>query len=75
MGVTIQYYDLVLLGILVSLLLGVVVSYVTGLSTALTVPAAAVLGIALIYHTLFLRGPVNSTEDLSEEAREIDLPK
>lgn len=75
MRVSIQYYDLVLLGILCSLLLGVAISYVTAVTTALTVPAAAIIGIALIYHTIFLRGPVNSTDELTEEAHEIELPK
>lgn len=73
MRVSIQYYDLVLLGILCSLLLGVAVSYVTAVSTAISVPGTALLGIALIYHTIFLRGPVNSTADLADEAHEIDL--
>lgn len=75
MEVSIQYYDLVLLGILCSLLLGVAVGYATAVPTALAVPAAAIIGIALIYHTIFLRGPVNSTEELADEVREIELRK
>ena len=75
MGLSIQYYDLVLLGILASLVLGFVAGAVTTVPTAITVPAAALIGIALIYQTIFLRGPVSSTADLSEEAHEIELPK
>lgn len=75
MGISIQYYDLVLLGILASLLLGVVLGAVTSVSTAITVPAAALVGIALIYHTIFLHGPVSSTAELTEEVHEIELPK
>ena len=75
MRLSIQYYDLVLLGILCSLLLGVAIGYVTTVSTAITVPVTALLGIALIYHTIFLRGPVSSAEELADEAHEIKLPK
>ncbi|WP_408957290.1 hypothetical protein [Natrinema sp. 74] len=75
MVISIQYYDLVLLGILASLVLGFAAGALTTISTAITVPAAALIGIALIYQTIFLRGPVSSTSDLSEEAHEIELPK
>ncbi len=43
-------------------------------STAITVPVAALIGIALIYDTIFRRGPVNSTAELTDEAHEIELP-
>lgn len=73
MRLSIQYYDLILLGILCSLLLGVVAAPVTGLSSAITVPAAAVIGVALIYHTLFVRGSIDTAAELSEEAAEVEL--
>ncbi|WP_246998564.1 hypothetical protein [Halosolutus gelatinilyticus] len=73
MRISIQYYDLVLLGILFSLVLGAVLGYVTSFSTALTVPVVSVLGIALIYHAIFRGGPVNTAEDLAEEVQEIEL--
>ncbi|WP_254763043.1 hypothetical protein [Natrinema marinum] len=75
MRLSIQYYDLILLGILASLVLGFAAGALTALSTAVTVPAAALIGIALIYQTIFLRGPVSSTDDLTEEVHEIELPK
>ncbi|MDS0473637.1 hypothetical protein [Natrinema sp. 1APR25-10V2] len=75
MAISIKYYDLILLGVLASLLLGFGIGAVTTISTAITVPASALIGIALIYQTIFLRGPVSSTDDLSEEAHQIELPK
>lgn len=75
MRLSIQYYDLVLLGILSSLLLGAGLGYVTPLSTAVTVPAAAVIGAALMYHTIFRQGRVDRVEELAEEAVEVELGK
>lgn len=73
MQLSIQYYDLVLLGILGSLVLGAGVGYGTALSTAITVPAASVIGITLMYHAIFLKGPVNTARELSDEAHEIEF--
>ncbi|WP_222920056.1 hypothetical protein [Natrinema sp. SYSU A 869] len=56
------------------MLLGVAIGYVMTVSTAITVPVAALIGIALIYDTIFRRGPVNSTAELTDEAHEIELP-
>lgn len=75
MRIRIQYSDLVLIGILCSLLFGVAVGYVTSVPTTITVPVAALIGIALIYHAIFRNGPVNSTAELTDEAHEIELPK
>lgn len=66
MDYTVQYYDLVLVGILASLLAGVAVGWLTGLPAAATVPLSAVVGAAIIGHGLFVRGPVDDPADLGE---------
>ena len=63
----IQYYDLVLAGVLASLLAGVVVGWLTAVSVAATVPLFAVLGAAIIGHGLFVNGPVDGAGDLREQ--------
>lgn len=67
MGYTWQYYDLVLLGIAVSLASGVALGQFTALSTAVTVPVAGVVAIAIMAHGLFVNGPVDEPADLTDE--------
>ena len=66
MDYTIQYYDLVLAGVLASLLSGVAVGWLTALPVAATVPLFAVVGAAIIGHGLFVNGPVDGPGDLGE---------
>jgi len=72
MGYTLQYYDLVLGGILASLLAGVVVGWLAPYPLALTVPAFALVAVALIGHGLFVNGPVERPADLREEVRSFE---
>ena len=69
MGFTIQYYDVVLGGVLASLLAGVVVGWSTAYPLAATVPVFALLAAAIIGHGLFVNGPVERPADLREEVR------
>ncbi|XVH30706.1 hypothetical protein ACNS7O_09905 [Haloferacaceae archaeon DSL9] len=73
MRLSIQYSDAVLIGILLSLVVGAVAAYATALSSAVAIPTTAVVGIALIYHTIFVRGPVDSTAELTAEAHEVTV--
>jgi len=68
MGYTVQYYDLVLGAVGASLLAGVGVGVATNLSVALTLAAAGLIAMAAIYHGLFVNGPVDGVDDLSQEA-------
>ena len=63
---SIQYYDLVLVGVLASLLAGLAVGWLTAVPVAASVPLFAVLGAAIIGHGLFVNGPVDGAGDLRE---------
>jgi uncharacterized protein (DUF2062 family) len=67
MSYTWQYYDLVLLGIAGSLASGVAVGQFTALSSAVTVPIAGLVAVAIMGHALFVNGPVDEPTDLTDE--------
>ena len=72
MGYTVQYYDVVLGGVLASLLAGVAVGWWTSYPLAATVPVFALVAAAIIGHGLFVNGPVERPGDLREEVRAFD---
>ncbi|MDY6764494.1 MAG: hypothetical protein SV377_02220 [Halobacteria archaeon] len=72
MGYTWQYYDLVLFGIAVSMVIGVMVGYLTALPLFATVPSAGLIAIGIIGHGLFVNGPVDSPEDLSDKVNTLN---
>jgi len=63
---SIQYYDVVLVGVLASLLAGLAVGWLTALPVTATVPLFAVIGALIIGHGLFVNGPVERPGDLRE---------
>jgi hypothetical protein len=65
MEYTVQYDDLVLLAIFATMGLGVGVLTPLALPTAVTV--AGVAAALLIAHGLFVKGPVDGPEDLTDE--------
>ena len=66
MGYTVQYYDLVLVAIFAALAIG-------GIVGALT-PVAMPVAIGLMGHAMFVNGPVDDVEDLTEEVDPEDAP-
>ncbi|EJN57106.1 hypothetical protein SAMN04487950_4226 [Halogranum rubrum] len=72
MSYTWQYYDLVLLGIVVSLGSGVAVGQFTALPSTTTVPVAGLVAIAIMGHGLFVNGPVDAPRDLAEEVETLN---
>ncbi len=75
MGYTLQYYDLVLSGIAVSLGLGALIGYATAVSFFAAVVGFGGVAIALITHALFINGPVDDAEDLTEEVALEEVPQ
>ena len=67
MAYTWQYYDVVLLGVAVSLALGTGVGLLTTVPLTLAVTGAGLVAIALIGHGLFVNGPVDEPADLTNE--------
>lgn len=67
-----HYYDLLLAAIAASVVVGVGVGTFTEVPLRYAVVGAALVGILLTGHGLFVRGPVDGVEDLAEEV-EVDL--
>ena len=72
MDYTWQYYDLVLAGIAVSLLLGGGLGFATALSPLVAIVGASLVAIALIGHGLFVNGPVDDPADLTDEVEALN---
>lgn len=66
MAYTWQYYDLVLVAIGASFLVGLIVGFVTALSVPVAVTGTSLVAAALVGHGLFVNGPVETPEDLTE---------
>jgi len=67
MAYTWQYYDLVLLGVVTSMVAGAGLGAFTDLGLSVTVPAFALVAVAFIGHGLFVNGPVDAPTDLTDE--------
>ena len=75
MGYTVHYYDLVLLCIAGSLGLGALVGYATPIALEISIVALGLVAIGFILHALFVNGPVDGPEDLTEEVPVEDVPQ
>ena len=67
MDYTVQYYDLVLLAIVVTMAIGAGVGLLSTLALPTAVTVAGLVAILLIAHGLFVNGPVDSPADLTDE--------
>ena len=74
MGYAFHYYDLVLVVIAGSLLAGVGVGAATAVAMTVAVPLFTLVAIGVILHALFVRGPVDDLEDLTEEVEPEEVP-
>jgi hypothetical protein len=72
MSYTWQYYDLVLVGIVASMALGVGIGYLTAVSLSLSVIGAGFVAVAIIGHGLFVNGPVDEPSDLTNEVETLN---
>ncbi|GAB3042044.1 hypothetical protein [Natronobiforma cellulositropha] len=71
---SLQYYDLVLVAIAASMVLGALVAFVTPVAFEVAIPLFAVVAIAFIGHALFVNGPVDETDDLAAEVELEEVP-
>ena len=67
MAYTWQYYDVVLVGVAVSMVLGAGIGLFTAVALPTAVTVCSLLAIAFIGHGLFVNGPVDEPSDLREE--------
>ncbi|WP_049928109.1 hypothetical protein [Halopiger goleimassiliensis] len=75
MGYTLHYYDIVLLCIAASLGLGALIGYATAVPIEASIVGLGLVAIAFIGHALFVNGPVDQPEDLTEEVPAEDVPQ
>lgn len=62
-----QYYDVILLGVFVSVALGVAVGLFTSVPPSVSVAGFGLVAAAFIGHGLFVNGPVDDASDLTDE--------
>ena len=74
MEYTIQYYDLVLVSIAASLGVGAAVGYATPVPFPAAIVGLGIVATAFIAHALFVNGPVDDTEDLTDEVDLEEVP-
>ncbi|QPV61914.1 hypothetical protein I7X12_14290 [Halosimplex litoreum] len=72
MAYTWQYYDLVLLGVFASMSVGGAVAALTSVAATTSVLAAGFVAVALIGHGLFVNGPVDGADDLTDEVEALN---
>ena len=75
MGYALHYYDLVLVCIAASLGLGAGIGYATPVAIELSIAALGVVAIGFIAHALFVNGPVDEPEDLTDEVAVEEVPR
>ncbi len=69
-----HYYDLVLVAIAASLAIGVIVAVFTPISAAISISILGLLSIAIVGHALFVNGPIEELEDLTEPVEPEEVP-
>ena len=74
MGYTVQYYDLVLVAIISSLAVGGAIGAFTSVSMPIAIVLLGAVAIAFMGHAMFVNGPVDDIEDLTEEVDLEDTP-
>lgn len=73
MGYTLHYYDLVLVCIAASLAAGVVIGYATPIAFELAIAGLGIVAIGFVAHALFVNGPVDELEELTEEVEPAEV--
>ena len=67
MEYTVQYYDLVLAAIFGTMVAGASVGVLTPLAIPTAVTVAGLVAALLVGHSLFVNGPVDGADDLTDE--------
>jgi hypothetical protein len=71
MEYTLQYYDIVLVAVIVPVLVGFGLGSFTELAMPIAIVSLGGVSIAVIAYALFVNGPVDQVEDLTEEVDEL----
>lgn len=69
-----RYYDLVLVAIATSLVVGAGIGLFTPVAADVAVPLFGAMAAAIVGHALFVNGPVDEIEDLKQEIDPEEVP-
>ena len=75
MGYSLYYYDLVLVCIAASLGLGAGIGYATSVPVEVSIAALGLVAIGFIAHAMFVNGPVDRPEELTDEVDLEEVPQ
>jgi len=70
MGYSLQYYDVVLVGIVSALGVGGAVGALTAVAMPVAIVALGAVAVGIMGHALFVNGPVDDVTDLTEEVED-----
>jgi hypothetical protein len=70
MAYQLQYYDLVLAGIIAAIGLGGLVGAVTWIRMPFAIAGLGAVSIGIMGHAMFVNGPIDDLDDLAEEVEE-----
>lgn len=73
MGYTVQYYDLLLLAVALAMGSGSAIGVLTAVPLETAVIGAGLVAALLVGHGLFVNGPVDAPEDLTDEVEPEEL--
>ncbi|AGN00131.1 hypothetical protein L593_00880 [Salinarchaeum sp. Harcht-Bsk1] len=68
---TLQYYDLVLIAVITPVLIGVGLGSFTPLGMPIAIVGLGAVSIAVMYYGLFVNGPVDEVQDLTDEVEDL----
>ncbi|WP_338730245.1 hypothetical protein [Haladaptatus sp. DJG-WS-42] len=72
MDYTWQYYDLVLTGIALAMVVGISIGVFTSVALTTSVTLSGLVAIGIMGHALFVNGPVDEPSDLSDEVQALN---
>ena len=75
MGYSLHYCDLVLLCIGASLAVGVLLGYATPIALEVAISVLGIVALGFIGHALFVNGPVDAAEDLTDDVPVEEVPQ
>ena len=70
MAYQLQYYDLVLTGIIAAIGLGGLIGAVTWVAMPLAIAGLGAVSIGIMGHAMFVNGPIDDLDDLAEDVEE-----
>ncbi len=74
MAYTLQYYDLVLAGIIGAIGLGGVIGAFTMVEMPVAIVGLGGVSIGIMGHAMFVNGPIDDVDDLTEEVEDAPVP-